>query len=248
MSDSVAILAEMIRQAEKVVAFTGAGISTESGIADFRSPGGVWSRHQPVLFEDFIRDAEERRRFWRMRRELLPTMLKAQPNQGHRALAALESRGRLLAVITQNIDELHQKAGSRRVVEIHGTAMKVHCLDCDNRWPADEFQTRLDAGEEDFTCDLCGGLLKSMTVSFGQGIPPAVWQEAAALSKSCDLFLAIGSSLVVQPAAALPEAARRHSARLVVINRETTPLDSQANLVIHAPIGETLDRAESLLR
>ena len=233
-------LAALIREARKAIAFTGAGISTESGIDDFRSPGGLWSRHQPVMFDDFLKDAGERRRFWQMRREMLPTMLRAEPNAGHHALAALEACGRLAAVITQNIDELHQRAGSKRVVEIHGTAMKVHCLDCDKRWPAAEIQVRLDAGEEEFICDACGGLLKSMTVSFGQSLPPSVWQDAASLCRSCDLFLALGSSLVVQPAAALPEAARRNGAKLVIINREPTPLDELADLVIHAPIGETM--------
>ena len=248
MSDSISRLAAMIREAKKAIAFTGAGISTESGIDDFRSPGGVWTRHQPVMFDDFLRDPDERRRFWRMRREMLPTMLAAQPNAGHFALAKLESDGRLDGLITQNIDELHQKAGSRRVVEIHGTAMKVHCLDCDKRWPAGEIQARLDAGEEEFTCDACGGLLKSMTVSFGQGIPPAVWQEAAALARTCDLFLSIGSSLVVQPAAALPETARRRGARLVIINRDATPLDEIADLVIQTPIGHTLGSVIDHLR
>lgn len=240
MTEPASMLASMIRKSHRAIAFTGAGISTESGIDDFRSPGGVWTRHQPVMFDDFLRDPDERRRFWKIRREMLPTMLAARPNAGHFALAKLEAEGRLEGVITQNIDELHQKAGSRRVIEIHGTAMKVHCLDCDKRWPAAEIQARLDGGEEDFTCDACGGLLKSMTVSFGQGIPPAVWQEAAALAKSADLFLSLGSSLVVQPAAGLPEAAKRRGARLVIVNREPTPLDNIADLVIQAPIGVTL--------
>lgn len=236
-------LAEMIRSSKRGVAFTGAGISTESGIEDFRSPGGLWTRNKPVLFQDFLADESERRRFWRMRRELIPTFLNAMPNFGHQALVELEKRGHIHAVITQNIDELHQRAGSRKVVEVHGTAMKVHCLSCDKRWPAEAIQRRLDDGEEEFICDQCGGLLKSMTVSFGQDLPTNVWNEAAALSMNCDLFISMGSSLVVHPAAALPEAAKRGGAILVIINREPTPLDSIADLVIHAGIGETMTAA-----
>lgn len=233
-------LAEWLRLASRAVAFTGAGISTESGIDDFRSPGGLWSRHAPVQFQDFLRDSEERRRFWRTRREMLPAMLSARPNTGHEVLAALESLGHLTAVITQNIDELHQRAGSRRVLELHGTAMKVHCLSCDKRWPSEEIQARLEAGEEELVCDECGGLLKSMTVSFGQAMPATTLMEATRLAKECDLFLAMGSSLVVYPAAALPETAKKHGARLVIINREPTPLDGFADLVIHGGIGATL--------
>jgi NAD-dependent deacetylase len=244
-ADPAAMVATWLRESKNAIAFTGAGISTESGIEDFRSPGGLWTRHQPVMFEDFVADPEERRRFWRLRREMLPTMLAAKPNAGHLALAELESRGQLPALITQNIDELHQRAGSRKVIEIHGTAMKVHCLSCDKRWPAAEIQVRLDAGEDEFVCDACGGLLKSMTVSFGQQMPPDILIEASQLARQCELFLAIGSSLVVYPAAALPELAKRHGAILVIINREPTPLDEMADLVINAPIGETL---ESVLR
>lgn len=241
--DLIDALADLIRSAKRGIAFTGAGISTESGIEDFRSPGGLWTRNKPVLFQDFLADENERRRFWRMRRELIPTFLGASPNSGHRVLVELERRGYIHAVITQNIDELHQRAGSRKVVEVHGTAMKVHCLSCDKRWPAEEIQVRLDAGEEEFSCDDCGGLLKSMTVSFGQDLPPDVWGEAAALSMNCDLFISLGSSLVVHPAAALPEAAKRRGAMLVIINREPTPLDSIADLVINAGIGETMKAA-----
>lgn len=241
--DLIDALAELIRSARRGIAFTGAGISTESGIEDFRSPGGLWTRNKPVLFQDFLTDEDERRRFWRMRRELIPTFLSASPNSGHRALVELEERGHIQAVITQNIDELHQRAGSRKVVEVHGTAMKVHCLSCDKRWPAEVIQLRLDRGEEEFICDECGGLLKSMTVSFGQDLPANVWNEAAALSMNCDLFVSLGSSLVVHPAAALPEVAKRRGAKLVIINREPTPLDASADLVINAGIGETLAAA-----
>ncbi|MCB9858441.1 MAG: NAD-dependent deacylase [Phycisphaerales bacterium] len=233
-------LAEWLRETTSAVAFTGAGISTESGIADFRSPGGVWSRHKPVDFSDFLNDAEERRRFWQIRRETVPTFLLAQPNAGHLAIADLERGGHLTAVVTQNIDELHQRAGSRRVLEVHGTAMRVHCLSCDKRWTAEEMQPRLESDDLDLRCDGCGGLLKSMTVSFGQTLPADVWMDAMQLARKCDVFLAMGSSLVVYPAAELPQTAKRHRAKLVIINRDETPLDPIADLVINAPIGETM--------
>lgn len=239
-TDAVERLADWLRTSRGTVAFTGAGISTESGIADFRSPGGLWSRHAPVMFDDFVNDPEERRRFWEIRREMMPSFFSATPNAGHLALTELERRGKLLGVITQNIDELHQRAGSRRVVEIHGSAMAVHCIACDKRWTAREIQVRLDGGEWDLRCDACGGLLKSRTVSFGQQMPADVMREAIKLASSGDLFIAMGSSLVVQPAAGLPVTAMQRGARLVIINRESTPLDFAAALVIRAGIGETM--------
>lgn len=240
-NDSISTLAGWLREAKRAVTFTGAGISTESGIDDFRIPGGLWTRHTPVLFDDFVRDAEERKRFWRQRREMMPTLLAAKPNAGHAALARLEEAGRIRGIITQNIDELHQRAGSRKVLELHGTAMKVHCLSCDKRWGCAEIQQRLDAGEEELRCDACDGNLKSMTISFGQAMPATVMMEAAQWAKDCDLFLAMGSSLVVYPAAELPETAKRRGARLVIINRDPTPLDKIADLVIHGPIGATMN-------
>lgn len=236
-------LVELLNACQRGVAFTGAGISTESGIADFRSPGGVWSRHQPVMFQDFLDDEEERRRYWRIRKETIPGMLAAKPNAGHLALARLEALGRFAAVITQNIDELHQRAGSRRVFEVHGTAMRVRCLACDWEVSAADIQQRMEAGLEMPTCDECGGIVKSRTVSFGESLPGDVWMEVMQLARQCDLFLAMGSSLVVHPAAALPEVAAKYGAKLVIINREPTPLDDRAALVIHAPIGETMRAA-----
>lgn len=239
-TNAIECLADWLRTSRGAVAFTGAGISTESGIADFRSPGGLWSRHAPVMFDDFLNDPQERRRFWEIRREMMPSFFSAMPNAGHLALAELEKRSKLLGVITQNIDELHQRAGSRRVVEIHGTAMTVHCLACDKRWSARAIQPRLEAGEWDLRCDACGGLLKSRTVSFGQQMPADVMREAIQLASSSDLFITMGSSLVVQPAAGLPVTAMQRGARVVIINRESTPLDFAAALVIRAGIGETM--------
>lgn len=244
---STRTLAEWLHEMQRGVAFSGAGISTESGIPDFRSPGGVWSRHTPVMYQDFLSDPEERRRYWQIRKESIPSFLTAEPNAGHLALAKLEAQGRLVAVITQNIDELHQRAGSRRVLEVHGTAMKVHCLSCDKRYSCEDIQARLEAGEEDICCDDCAGIVKSMTVSFGQELPVDVWMESEQLSRQCDLFLALGSSLVVHPAAGLPEKAKRYGAKLVIINRDPTPLDDLADLVINDSIGETLSLALKLL-
>jgi len=241
-NEKIRKLAAWLRDAERAVAFTGAGISTESGIPDFRSPGGVWSKQSPVFYQNFLSDPAERKRYWRMRRESIPAMLAAQPNAGHRALAEWEAAGRLVGVITQNIDELHQRAGSRRVLELHGTAMRVHCLSCDRRFGAAEIQARLGAGDEAPICDDCGGILKSMTVSFGQAMPEDVMIEAQQWAMACDLFLAMGSSLVVQPAAGLPATARMYGAKLVIVNRDPTPLDDMADLVIRESIGETLGR------
>ncbi len=238
---SIRLLATGLSQARRAVAFTGAGISTESGIPDFRSPGGVWSRHAPVLYDDFLNDAAERRRYWQIRKETIPGFLAARPNAGHLALARLEAAGRLRAVITQNIDELHQRAGSRRVLELHGTAMQVQCLECDRRYTCEEVQARLEAGEQEPVCASCGGILKSMTVSFGQPLPPGVWMEAFQEARGSDLFLVLGSSLLVQPAASLPETAVRHGARLFIVNRDPTPLDALADGVVRAAIGPTME-------
>ncbi len=245
--ETVAMLADWLRETQRGVAFTGAGISTESGIPDFRSPGGVWSRHQPVMYQDFLRDPAERRRYWQIRKESIPAFAAARPNAGHLALARLEAQGRLRAVITQNIDELHQRAGSRRVLEVHGTAMKVHCLSCDRRYTSEAIQVRLEAGEQEPACDDCGGILKSMTVSFGQDLPADTWAEAIELARTCDCFLAMGSSLVVHPAAGLPEMARANGARFIILNRDPTPLDDIADLVLRAPIGPTLQRVTARL-
>jgi NAD-dependent deacetylase len=240
LAESARLLAGWLGETTRGLAFTGAGISTESGIADFRSPGGVWSRHQPVMYQDFLSDPAERRRYWEIRRESVPEFMAAKPNAGHVALARLEAEGHLLGVITQNIDELHQRAGSKRVLEVHGTAMRVHCLGCDKRYSCAEIQNRLAAGDVEPRCDDCEGILKSMTVSFGEDLPADVWTESVELAGACELFLALGSSLVVYPAASLPEIANRSGARVVIINRDPTPMDSLADLVIQGSIGESM--------
>lgn len=238
--DKVERLAGWLRSAHLGVAFTGAGISTESGIPDFRSPGGVWSRHKPILFDEFVRSRDARVRFWRARMEMYRDFARAEPNDGHRALARLEQIGRLRAVVTQNIDGLHQLAGSRRVVELHGTARIVACIGCDKEWKPEQVHARIEAGDEAPDCDACGRPLKSKTISFGQPMPQAEMAEGNRLAAMADLFLAIGSSLVVEPAASLPRLAKCRGARLVIMNREETPLDADADLVIREPIGRTL--------
>ena len=246
-------LADLIADAARVVPFTGAGISTESGIPDFRSPGGVWTRYDPAefTFDRYVSSAEVRARSWRMRRELLAGS--PAPNAGHLALARLEQAGRSPGVVTQNIDGLHQEAGSRRVVEVHGTAREVMCIGiaprqgtpdgCGFRAPVGWAFDRVDAGDPDPSCPLCGGLVKSTTVSFEQVLFPDVVEEATALAASADLLLAVGSSLVVYPAAELPLVAVRNGARLVVVNDEPTPYDDMAALVVRGRAGEVLSTA-----
>ena len=245
--DAAAKIAQLLTQSRNAIAFTGAGISTESGIADFRSPGGVWSRYQPVLFRDFVSSEDSRRRYWKMKKEGYYEMKMAKPNDGHLALARLEAAGKLAAVITQNIDGLHQDAGSRRVLELHGTSRYCLCMDCDAHFDPDEIQKRLEAGVEIPLCDHCGGLVKSATISFGQSLPADVLTEAFDLSVNTDLVLALGSSLVVEPAASIPLQAKNNGARLVIINRTDTPLDGLADVVVHESIGSTLSQVMTRL-
>lgn len=237
---NVEVVSEWLASATSAIAFTGAGISTESGIPDFRSPGGVWSRNQPVMYDEFVRSRDARVRYWRQRREMYPDFAKAQPNDGHRALAELEQRGRLVAVITQNIDGLHQVAGSRRVIELHGTTRIVACISCGKEWSPDEVHAWIDAGNEAPDCDACGGPLKSKTISFGQAMPIAEMAEGERLAKRSDVCLAIGSSLVVEPAASIPRVAKYSGSKLVIINHAPTPLDSIADVIIRESIGSTL--------
>ncbi len=240
--NAIAKIGKFLSESRRTIAFTGAGISTESGIADFRSPGGVWSKYQPVLFRDFLASEDARRQYWKMKKEGFHELKMAKPNDGHRALARLEAEGMLVAVITQNIDGLHQDAGSRRVLELHGTSRHCLCLECDARFSPDEIQERLEAGVEVPLCIHCGGLVKSATISFGQALPADVLTEAFDLSMSTDLVLALGSSLVVEPAASIPLQAKNNGAKLVIINRTETPLDRLADAVVNQSIGETLAR------
>ena len=247
------VLPDLLADASRVLAFTGAGISTESGIPDFRSPGGVWTRYDPrdFTFGRYVESARVREQSWRMRRELLAGT--PAPNAGHLALARLEQAGRSLGVVTQNIDGLHQQAGSSRVVEIHGTAREVMCIGsaprhgtpdgCGFRAPVAWAFQRVDAGDRDPHCPQCGGLVKSATVSFEQVLFPTVVEEATALADACDLMLAVGSSLQVYPAAELPLVALRNGARLVIVNDEPTPYDTLADLVVRGRAGTVLPTA-----
>lgn len=244
--DSVKQLCRYLLGASRAVAFTGAGISTESGIPDFRSPGGIWTKVQPVDFQDFVASSAARHEYWRQKGAVFAEFSQAQPNAGHRALATWESAGLLRAVITQNIDGLHQAAGSKHVLELHGTAREIVCLGCERRFDPEPLMHEFLATEIVPNCAHCGGWLKSATVSFGQSLPERVLLDAIDLSRGSDLFLAIGSSLVVEPAASLPRLARKAGAKLVIINREPTDQDAAAELVMRDSIGTVLSAVEEL--
>jgi NAD-dependent deacetylase len=235
-------LRELIAASRCAVVFTGAGVSTESGIPDFRSPGGFWTTHQPIQFSDFIASKEMRRESWRRRIAAEEAFGTAQPNRGHRAIASLVRQGKVSAVITQNIDGLHQRAGvpPERVVELHGNSTYAVCLGCGRRYELGPIFVAFKQSEEPPVCDNCGGHVKTATVSFGQAMPVEAMRRAQLETESCDLFLAIGSSLVVYPAAGFPSLAKRNGARLAIINRDPTDLDSIADLVINLEIGPTL--------
>jgi NAD-dependent deacetylase len=235
-------LSELIDQASVIVPFTGAGISTECGIPDFRSPGGLWTKNQPIPFDAFMTSQEMRDESWRRRFAMDEKFAGAKPGRGHRALASLYRAGKVPALITQNIDNLHQDSGiaARDVIELHGNTTYATCLDCAKRyelsWVREKFRGSREVAPD---CD-CGGYIKTATVSFGQAMPAAAMQRAEDLTKSCDLFLAVGSSLVVWPAAGFPLMAKRNGAALVIINREPTEFDDLADLVVRGDIGDAL--------
>jgi NAD-dependent deacetylase len=233
---------QWLREAERVTVLTGAGISTDSGIPDYRGPNGVWTKNpgaeRMATLQDYIADPEVRRRSWQSRRD--HPVWRAEPNAGHRALVDLEKTGKLVAVITQNIDGLHQRAGSSSVIEVHGTVHWAECLTCGVRTPMADQLARVEAGDPEPACTQCGGILKSATISFGQRLDNDVLDAAAQAAIECDLFLAIGSSLSVRPAAGLCDVAVDSGARLVVINAEGTPYDDIADAVLREPIGEIL--------
>jgi NAD-dependent deacetylase len=240
-------LARMIDEARRVVVFTGAGISTESGIPDFRSPGGVWSKMKPIYFQEFVDDPVRRREAWRRTFTGAAGWTGASPNAGHHAVARLVHSGKAKAVITQNVDNLHQESGvpPDKIVELHGNASYAKCLDCDERHELDELKDSfLKAGEIPY-CRRCGGLVKSATISFGQSMPHEPMARAQQVSLNCDLFLVLGSSLVVYPAAGFPLMAKRNGAALVIVNREPTELDVYANLVLNEEIGEVMAEVTS---
>jgi NAD-dependent deacetylase len=239
-------LPDWLASAERVTVLTGAGISTDSGIPDYRGPNGVWTRdpdaEKLVTLSYYVADPDIRRRAWLMRRDLQAG--EVHPNAGHRALVELERQGRLRGLLTQNVDGLHQAAGSSPglVLELHGTVHAVECLACRDRTTMAEALARVDAGEPDPACRRCGGILKSATISFGQLLDPAVVEAAAEAATDCDVFVAVGTSLTVHPAAGLTDLAAGAGARVVVVNAEPTPYDDLADLVVREPIGTALPR------
>jgi NAD-dependent deacetylase len=238
-------LQRLIAASRRAVVFTGAGISTESGIPDFRSPGGIWTQMQPIMFQDFCALREMRREAWRRRFASDPVMRAAEPNRGHRAVARLVREGKVAAVITQNIDGLHQASGipDRQVIELHGNTTYATCLDCAERHELAPLQAAFERDGDVPDCTRCGGLLKTATISFGQAMPEVAMLRAQQEVMAADLCIVLGSSLVVYPAAGFPEMAKRKGAGLVIINREETGLDPIADLVIHRGIGDVLGAA-----
>lgn len=247
---AVDALIQLGRKASRIVAFTGAGISTDSGIPDYRGPGGVWEQRRPPTIGDFLENAETRRAYWQRRRVDYPVLAAREPNRAHLALAALERSGRLDVVITQNIDGLHQKAGNSpdRVLELHGTTHRIRCVSCGTVYDGRAIQSRLDAGEEEPACERCGGILRSATILFGESLPREALDRAVAAANRCDLMLVIGSSLVVNPAARLPVIAKRSGAALAIVNRTPTPLDAIADVHVLGEAGPTMQAfADALL-
>jgi NAD-dependent deacetylase len=242
LTAAIARLQDLIDDASVIVPFTGAGISTECGIPDFRSPGGVWTRNQPIPFDAFVSSQEMRDEAWRRRFAMEEKFAQAKPGRGHRALASLYRSGKSPGLITQNIDNLHQASGidAGDVIELHGNTTFALCLDCSRRYELSWVKEKFEAAGQRAPDCACGGYIKTATVSFGQAMPPEAMERAEDLTKSSDLFLAVGSSLVVWPAAGFPLMAKRNGAVLVIINREATEFDDIADLVVRNDIGDTL--------
>jgi len=236
-------VADLIINAQRIVVFTGAGVSTESGIPDFRSPGGIWDKFDPddFTYQKFIRDPKARRKHWQLFRGL---DVAAEPNPAHYAIAELERLDKLDCVITQNVDNLHQRAGvpDDKVFELHGNMQWVVCLSCGRRYPFEQVKARLDEGEEIPDCEACHGILKPAAVFFGEPLPDEVLKEATLRSRNCDLFIVIGSTLVVYPAAYMPIYAVSSGAKLIIINLSPTPMDRQASVLVRAKAGEAMPR------
>jgi NAD-dependent deacetylase len=241
LETAIVRLRELIENADIVLPFTGAGISTECGIPDFRSPGGLWTQNRPIPFDVFVASRQMRDESWRRRFAMQDRFGEARPGRGHRALAALYRAGKAPAVVTQNIDNLHQASGvaGKDVVELHGNTTYALCLECGVRYEIADIRARFEAAGHAPDCR-CGGFIKTATVSFGQAMPVDAMQRAEKLTKTCDLFLAVGSSLVVWPAAGFPLMAKRNGAALAIINREPTEFDEIADLVVREDIGDVL--------
>lgn len=245
---SIDQLRDLLANCKRAVVFTGAGISTESGIPDFRSPGGLWTKYKPIYFDDFMRSEDMRREAWRRKFAMENVLDRALPNRGHLAVAQLVQRGLVSHVITQNIDNLHQNSGvpDEQVIELHGNNSYARCLSCHARYEIDPIREAFSRDETLPLCDQCGGIIKTAVISFGQAMPENEMRRAQEATLACDLFLSIGSSLVVYPAAGFPAMAKQNGAKLVILNREPTDLDDMADLVLNMEIGETLGAATGL--
>jgi NAD-dependent protein deacetylase/lipoamidase len=245
----VRALVALLREAERILVFTGAGVSTESGIPDFRSPGGIWDRYPIVYYDEFLREPQAQRNYWLRSRETYPVLAAAAPNPAHDAIAKLHALGKLHMVVTQNIDGLHQRAGlpPDKVIELHGNNHEVLCIECDARTPRQAIQAELVAGVEVPHCARCGGLLKNATISFGQALPVGALDGAERAARACDLCLMVGSSLVVYPAAYVPIYAAESGAPVVVVNATPTPVDDLARLVLRGQAGALLTPAVDAL-
>ncbi len=239
---SIEQLRQMTTEAKRMVAFTGAGISAESGIPTYRGDDGVWHKYDPTKYADINHFFKEPEYYWQFFQEVrYPGLKQATPNDAHRALAVLENNGSLRAIITQNIDGLHQLAGSNRVLELHGNTRRISCLSCEKQYTMDEIYQQLDL-ELPPACRLCKGVLKPEVVFFGESLPSGVLSDALVEASQCDLFMVVGSSLVVQPAATLPVMAKQKGAKLVIINKDPTPLDAQADLVFYSRASGVLQK------
>jgi len=245
MKNSVKRLSHFISQSRQIVTFTGAGISTKSGIPDFRGTDGIWSKYKPIPFDDFMASKSARIDSWRRKVLLYEDFKRAEPNRGHMAIATLDMKGVLSAVITQNVDGLHQSSGidNEKIIEIHGNATRAACIDCQFWVPMEPILENFKQNEEPPVCEKCGGLMKSATISFGQNMPELAMKKAYKAAKNCDLFLVLGSSLVVYPAADLPLIAKKNNSTLVIVNQEQTDHDQFADLVINDEIGSVLGSA-----
>jgi len=234
----------LIKGAEKILVFSGAGLSTESGIPDFRSPGGLWSKYDPsdFYFDKIISDEKARVKYWHMSTESYQIMKDAAPNRAHLAIRALEDTGKLIAIVTQNIDRLHHRSGNSpdKIIEVHGTAFSVSCLRCGKAYDRDDIEERIGSGVKVPYCDDCSGVLKPDTISFGQAMPEDKMAQAIMHARECDLCIVLGSSLVVYPAASVPVKAVESGAKLMIINRDETPLDSMAEVVVHESVSKAL--------
>ena len=243
MNDTISLIAQKIAQAGRNIIFTGAGISTESGIPDFRSKGGIWDKFQPVYFDEFMASKKARIEYWRRKSTLYHDLMKAKPNPAHLSIVTLYKMGLLESVITQNIDGLHQKAGlpDTKVIELHGNTCRVRCMSCGKIISIEEAQNRIKAGDLAPACE-CGGFLKPDTVSFGQAMPVTEMQKATELSRNCDFFMVVGSTLLVHPAALMPDYALQQGAFLAIVNLSETPYDGMCNVLIRGKAGEVLPK------